>query len=143
MKEKTTVEIGKELESYIVQKMLEIGIQASRTKGSGNQGQISDINNPYLCIECKNRNTQDITLKEDVWDKLKAEIPLHSKRLPMYVLRNKNQKTWCVMEANDMFTILKGWIASKDEDGDSCVPSCQEVAHLKCIILELENKLDK
>jgi Holliday junction resolvase len=108
-----TVEFGKELEDYIVQTFLEIGIQASRTKGSGNQGQISDINNPYFCIECKNRNTQDITLKEEVWDKLKAEIPLHSKRLPMYVLRNKNQKTWCVMEANDMFTILKGWMENE------------------------------
>lgn len=115
MKEKTTVEIGKELESYIVQKMLEIGIQASRTKGSGNQGQISDINNPYLCIECKNRNTQDITLKEDVWDKLKAEIPLHSKRLPMYVLRNKNKTTWCVMDVDDFFTILKGWLENEKD----------------------------
>ena len=47
------------------------------------------------------------------------------------------------MEASDMFTILKGWLASKDTDGDTCVSSCQEVAHLKCIILELENKLDK
>ena len=110
MKEKTTVEIGKELESYIVHKMLEIGIQASRTKGSGNQGQISDINNPYFCIECKNKSTENITIVEKVWQKLLSEIPLHSKRLPMYVLRNKNQKTWCVMEANDMFTILKGWL---------------------------------
>lgn len=110
MKEKSSVEFGKELESYIVQKLLELGVKASRTKGSGNQGQISDINNDYFCIECKNRNTQDITLKEDVWVKLMSEIPLHSKRIPMYVLRNKNHRTWCVLDASDMFDILKGWL---------------------------------
>ena len=112
MKDKSTVEFGKELESYLSEKFKELGFpNAKRSKGSGNQGQLGDITGQdILVVEAKNRNTQDITLKEDVWDKLKAEIPLHSKRLPMYVLRNKNQKTWCVMEASDMFTILKGWL---------------------------------
>jgi Holliday junction resolvase len=115
MKDKSTVEFGKELESYLSIKFQELGFpNAKRSKGSGNQGQLGDITGQdILVVEAKNRNTEDITLKQDVWDKLCAEIPLHSKRLPMYVLRNKNQKTWCVMEAKDMFTILKGWIENK------------------------------
>jgi len=145
MKDKSNCAFGRELEDYIAQKFQEIGYPyAKRSKGSGNQGQLGDITGVKdFVVECKNRNTQNVTLKQEVWEKFVAEIPLHSKRLPMYVLRNKNQKTWCVMEASDMFTILKGWLASKDTDGDNCVASCQEVAHLKCIILELENKLDK
>jgi Holliday junction resolvase len=112
MKDKSTVEFGKELESYLAEKFKELGFpNAKRSKGSGNQGQLGDITGQdILVVEAKNRNTEDITLKQDVWDKLKSEIPLHSKRLPMYVLRNKNQKTWCVMDAEDMFTILKGWL---------------------------------
>ena len=110
MKEKSTCKFGAELEHYVVHKMLEIGIQASKTKGSGNQGQIADINNPYFIVECKNKSTESITIDAKVWAKLKSEVPLHSKRLPMYVLRNKSKHTWCVMDAEDMFIILKGWL---------------------------------
>ena len=112
MKDKTTVEVGKELESYLSEKFKALGYpNAKRSKGSGNQGQLGDITGQdILVVEAKNRNTDNITLKQEVWDKLVAEIPLHSRRLPMYVLRNKNQKTWCVMDAEDMFAILKGWL---------------------------------
>jgi Holliday junction resolvase len=112
MKDKSTCDFGKELEDYIAQKFQELGFtHAKRSKGSGNQGQLGDITGQdIMIVECKNRTSQDITLKEEVWDKLKAEIPLHSKRLPMYVLRNKNKKTWVVMDAEDIFKILKEWL---------------------------------
>jgi Holliday junction resolvase len=115
MKDKSTCDFGKELEHYVAQKFIELGYpNARRSNGSGNQGQLGDITGQdILVVEAKNRNTQDITLKEEVWAKLCAEIPLHSKRLPMYVLRNKNNKTWCVMDVSDMFTILKGWMENK------------------------------
>ena len=112
MKNKSTVEFGMELESYLSEKFKELGFpNAKRSKGSGNQGQLGDITGQdILVVEAKNRNTEDITLKQEVWAKLKSEIPLHSKRLPMYVLRNKSKQTFCVMDAEDMFTILKGWL---------------------------------
>lgn len=112
MKDKSTVEFGMELESYLAEKFKELGFpNAKRSKGSGNQGQLGDITGQdILVVEAKNRNTQDITLKEEVWIKLMSEIPLHSKRIPMYVLRNKNHRTWCVLDASDMFDILKGWL---------------------------------
>ena len=110
--DKSTCDFGRELENYIAEKFKELGFKnAERSKGSGNQGQLGDITGQDLfVVECKNRNTEDITLKQEVWDKLCAEIPLHSKRLPMYVLRNKNKKTWCVMDAEDMFEIIKGYL---------------------------------
>jgi len=114
MKDKSNCEFGRELEYYIVQKMNEIGIKASRTIGSGNKGQIADINNPYFIVECKNKNTESITVDAKVWSKLKSEVPLHSKRLPLYILRNKNKQTFCVMDAEDMFAILKGWLENLD-----------------------------
>jgi hypothetical protein len=67
-------------------------------------------------VEAKNRNTESITIKEDVWNKLKSEIPLHSNRLPLYILRNKNKKTWAVLEADDLFNILKQLKSARDSD---------------------------
>jgi len=112
MKDKSTVQIGMELENYIAEKFKELGYKnACRSNGSGNKGSLGDISGQdAFVVECKNRNTEDITLKQDVWDKLKSEIPLHSFRLPLYVLRNKNKKTFCVMEADDFFTIIRGWL---------------------------------
>jgi len=112
MKDKSTIEFGKELEHFIAQKFIELGYpNAKRSKGSGNQGQLGDITGQdAFVVECKNRNTEDITLKQEVFDKLKSEIPLHSFRLPLYVLRNKNKKTFCVMEVDDFFTIVHGWL---------------------------------
>ena len=110
MKNKSTCSFGAELEHYVVQKMVGLGIPASKSKGSGNQGQIADINNPYFIVECKNKSTESITVDAKVWAKLKSEVPLHSKRLPLYILRNKSNQTWAVMDAEDMFEIIKGYL---------------------------------
>lgn len=110
MKDKSSCDFGRELENYVVQKMKELGIPASKSKGSGNQGQIADINNPYFIVECKNKSTESITVDAKVWSKLKSEVPLHSKRLPLYVLRNKSKQTWAVMDVDDLFIILKHYL---------------------------------
>jgi hypothetical protein len=112
MKDKSTCDFGRELEDYIAQKFIDLGYPwAKRSKGSGNKGEAGDISGQDLfTCELKNRNTDSITIKEDVWQKLKSEIPLHSKRLPLYILRNKNKTTWAVMDVEDMFEIIKGWM---------------------------------
>jgi hypothetical protein len=108
MKDKSTVEFGMELEHYIAQKFVELGYpNARRSNGSGNKGEAGDISGQDLfTVECKNKSTESITVDAKVWAKLKSEIPLHSKRLPLYVLRNKNKQTWAVMDVNDLFDIL-------------------------------------
>lgn len=109
MKDKSSVQFGMELETYIAQKFQELGYKfARRSNGSGNKNECGDTSGQDLFItELKNRNTKDITIKEDVWLKLLSEIPLHSKRLALYVLRNKNKKTWAVLDIEDFFKILK------------------------------------
>lgn len=109
---KSTCDFGRELENYIAEKFKELGYKfARRSNGSGNKNECGDISGQdVMIVEAKNRNTADITLKQEVWDKLVSEVPLHSKRLPLYVLRNKNKKTWCVMDSEDFFVILKGYL---------------------------------
>jgi Holliday junction resolvase len=107
--DKSNCEFGKELEHFIAQKFVEIGYpNARRSNGSGNKGEAGDISGQDLfTVECKNKNTDSITVNEKVWAKLKSEIPLHSKRLPLYILRNKNKQNWAVMDVDDLFRILK------------------------------------
>lgn len=109
MKDKSTCAFGAELEHYIAQKFVELGYpNARRSNGSGNKGEAGDISGQDLfTCELKNRNTNSITIKEDVWMKLKSEIPLHSKRLPLYILRNKNKQNWAVMDVDDLFELIK------------------------------------
>jgi len=116
VKDKSNVQFGMELEHFIAQKFVELGYpNARRSNGSGNKGEAGDISGQDLfTCELKNRNTDSITIKEEVWKKLKSEIPIHSKRLPLYILRNKNKTTWAVMDVDDLFTILKGWMENEN-----------------------------
>ena len=113
--DKSNVQFGMELENYIAEKFKELGYKnACRSNGSGNKGSLGDISGiDSLVVEAKNRNTESVTIKMETWDKLKSSIPLHSNRLPMLVLRNKNKQTFCVMDAEDFFTILKGWMENE------------------------------
>ena len=89
-------------EDYIAERLKEIDPFARATKGSGNQNEKCDIKTSCdLGFECKQRSTKDITVKSDVWDKLCNEIPLHSKKIPIYALENKDKKRWVVLDLDD------------------------------------------
>ncbi len=104
-----THEIGRQLENYICEKFREIGINAYPSNGSGNKGSVGDISGlKDFGIECKKRNTKDITIKEEVWNKLVNEIPLSSERIPLYILENKNKKRWVCLDVEDFFRIIGG-----------------------------------
>ena len=102
--------IGRELEQFIVDTLNDIGIKASLSKNSGCSGyNLGDINNNSFIIEAKYRDTKDLSIKKDVWQKLTESIPLHSKRMPMYVLGNNEEVFW-VIDTDTFKKIVKGWI---------------------------------
>lgn len=105
---KTTIDIGKELEDHIALKFQLLGYdKARRSRGSGNKGEAGDIAGQDIAVvECKKRETKNITIKEDVWQKLCNEIPLHSERFPIYFLENKNKKRWAVVDVDTLFHLL-------------------------------------
>ena len=97
------------LQWYITEKINEVyDCGAKPTKGSGNgPTDKGDVSNPYFMVECKLRNTKDVTIKIDVWEKNKAELPINSTRVPMMALENKNGKRFIVLDPEDFFEILK------------------------------------
>jgi hypothetical protein len=106
---KTKREQGKTLEEYVAQKLRSVLADDSirSTTASGAATQLGDILCKYFLVECKQRSTESITIKEDVWNKLCAELPIDSKRVPMYVLENINKKRWVVFDFEDFCRILK------------------------------------
>lgn len=106
MKEQTSMEFGLKLQQDVCNALESIKIEAWNTNGSGNKGSAGDIQNLFFVIECKARNTKDITIKAEVWKKLNNEIPLHSKRLPLYITRNQEGTTLVSMNLTDFIDLL-------------------------------------
>ena len=98
-----------QLQWYVAKKFRELGDKYARpTVGSGNAHENGDIFStfPYR-VECKYRDTKNITINIDTWNKNKASIPFNSHIKPILVLENKNGKKFVVIEADDFFEILK------------------------------------
>lgn len=101
------MEQWKIFETYIVERLKELDNYCSRTPGSGNKGIKGDIRTSLpIHIECKQRNTADITVKMDVWEKLNNEIPLHVDKVPVYCLENKDKKRFAVLNLDDFLDIF-------------------------------------
>jgi len=77
------------------------------SKNSGASNGLGDIYNPYFYVECKQRTTKNITIKKDTWDKLCSEIPLNSKKIPLYVLENKNKDKFALLDFIEFCRIMK------------------------------------
>lgn len=94
-------------EDSIVEKLKEIDPYCSRTPGSGNKGIKGDIKNSAgLHIECKQRNTKSVTIDNEVWKKTCSEIPLHSDRIAMLALENKEGKRWAILNLDDFLNLF-------------------------------------
>lgn len=93
------IEKWKLFEHHIVNKLKELDKYSRRTPGSGNKGLKGDVYTQCgLHIEAKWRNTESVTIKKDVWEKLNQEIPLHADRIPVLCLENKDGKRWAVLD---------------------------------------------
>lgn len=102
-----TRKIGRELENYILSKAQEVDSKAKLTKNSGANLHKGDLDFLYFRVECKKKNTKNITVNQKVWDKLGKEIPVHTFKLPLYVLENSDKQRFAVLNLDDFFDLLK------------------------------------
>lgn len=104
-------------EQYIVERLKEIDPYCSRTPGSGNKGIKSDVKtNLPLQIECKQRNTKDITIRMDVWEKLKGTLPFYLNKIPILALQNKDKKRFVVLELDSFINLFIEYWKLKNEN---------------------------
>lgn len=108
-------------QEYIAEHLKKIDPYARSTKGSGNKGEQGDVNNKVgLTIECKHRNTKSVTINYETWKKLCEEIPLHSERIPLLALQNKDKKKWAILDLNDFLNMYMELLNFRQE-------SCEDV----------------
>jgi hypothetical protein len=99
--------IGRKLENIVSAYLESIDKKSRPTIGSGSKTEIGDILNKNFYVECKYRNTKDVTLKQDVWDKLCSEVPLSSTKIPIYVLKNNTNQIFVVSDIKDFINIIE------------------------------------
>lgn len=131
---KTKRELGYGLENYVADCFINAGYDKARpSKGSGNRGELGDVAGQDLfVVEAKKRTTKNITIKSDVWKKLCNEIPLHSKRMPMYVLENSEKQFWCVLQPKDFFTVLEGYLKYEESKNNKVSESKRTKSKCSC-----------
>jgi len=87
-----------QFQEYIACKLKEIDPNARSTKGSGNKGELADVNNKYMLIECKLRNVSSPNINIKHWLKLNREVPISSERFPMLALKQKDGYKFAVLD---------------------------------------------
>jgi hypothetical protein len=74
-----------------------------------------DIKNPYFCIECKDWNTDSLSIKEDVWKKIRVEAAREMKDA-VYIIENKSQTRIAVMDLDDWINLVIELVAYREKD---------------------------
>lgn len=110
----TKKQTGNKLENYVAGKLIPIDKYARKTRASGGSTELGDVQNRHFYVECKARSTKNITIKNDVWDKLCAEMPVGSNKIPIYALENVYNHKWIVLDMDTFFQLMYK-IYPKDE----------------------------
>ena len=94
------------LELYIAEKLKPIYKYSRPTIASGaTPVEKGDTKNPYFVIEAKEWNTDSLSIKNDVWEKLRGEAASEYKD-PVYVIENKKGYRLAVMDLDDWCNLL-------------------------------------
>jgi len=88
----------KQFQEFIALKLKDIDPNTRSTKGSGNCGELGDVKNNYMVVECKLRNVSSPTINLKTWLKLNREVPISSERFPMLALKQKDGYKFAVLD---------------------------------------------
>ena len=88
----------KQFQEYIAQKLRDIDPRTRSTKASGACGELGDVLNSYMIVECKLRNVKSPSINLGTWLKLNREVPISSERFPMLALKQKNGYMFAVLD---------------------------------------------
>jgi hypothetical protein len=100
---KSTRDVGKKLEEYVLSKVKEID-PGARIYTNCKQ---KDIMCNFAYGECKKRNTKDFTIKEDVWLHLNNNLPINTKKYCFMVHENVNGRRLVTLDCDEFFRLIK------------------------------------
>jgi hypothetical protein len=95
------------LEVYIAEKLKRLDKWARPTRGSGASNEVEDTYNKFFVIEAKQKLTKEnIILERKIWKKLINNVPIGSNRVPFYVMENKQNEKFAIIDLDTFFEIL-------------------------------------
>lgn len=108
--------IGNKLEEYVVAQMKEVEPNIRRTKNSGASTELEDVLSKHIMVQCKVDNIHtNIIIQINDFEQMIAALPIHSKRLPIFVNQNKNGLKTVTLLADDFFDIIRKHIGQNNE----------------------------
>jgi len=104
---KSKREIGNNLENFIVDRIKVIEPTCRRTKNSGASTELEDVLSKYFLVQAKVDNThENIIIKKDDWDQLIRALPIDSKRIPLFVNKQKSGIISITVSVADFFNLI-------------------------------------
>jgi len=100
-------EIGRRLEEFVAQQIEVIESNCRPTKNSGASTEIQDILSSFFAVQCKvDNNHSNIIIKKKDWEKLFKDLPINSKRLPIFVNQQKEGIITITLSVQDFFRLI-------------------------------------
>jgi hypothetical protein len=103
---KSTRQLGKKLEHYVLEILQKTDARARLTNNSGAVSNDGDISHKDWVCECKLRNTESITIDRKVWKKVCSQIKVGSLKSPVLFLENVHEERFVVLELNDFARLI-------------------------------------
>jgi hypothetical protein len=104
---KSTRDIGNELEEIIANKIRVIEPNCRRTKNSGANTELEDLNSQYFLVQCKvDTKKENIIIKIKDWNKLMRKLPIQSKRIPIFANKQKDGIITITLGLDDYFRLI-------------------------------------
>jgi hypothetical protein len=104
---KSTKDIGLELEQLVVAYFLEVDPSVRLSRASGATLDPADVMSRDFVLECKKRGTESLTIEKKVFRKLCNRIAIGSQKIPLLVMQNKDKDTYVICDIKDFMRILK------------------------------------
>ena len=103
-----TKEVGNMLEEIVVSYVKKLEPNCRRTKNSGGALELEDVLSKLFMVQCKVDNSHNnIIIKIADWNKLFKNLPIDSRRIPIFVNKQKDGIITVTLKIEDYFNNLE------------------------------------
>lgn len=104
----STKDVGNKLEEIVVGYVKKFDSKARRTKNSGGSTELEDVLSTLFMVQCKVDNSHNnIIIKIADWNKLFKNLPIDSRRIPIFINQQKDGIITVTLKIEDYFNNLE------------------------------------
>lgn len=103
-----TKDVGNKLEELVVSYIKPLEPNVRRTKNSGGSTELEDVLSALFMVQCKVDNSHhNIIIKITDWNKLFKNLPIDSRRIPIFVNQQADGIVTVTLKIQDYFNNLE------------------------------------